>query len=69
MALTARPKRHDSAAKAKIMADVVADADRPKRMNVDIDADIHRQIKARAAQEGRTISEITRELWLDYLTK
>ena len=40
---------------------VVADADRPKRMTVDIDADIHWQIKTRAAQEGKTISEITRE--------
>ena len=40
-----------------------------KRLNAVIEANLYRQIKTRAAQEGRSISDITRALWIEYLSK
>ena len=40
-----------------------------RRLNTDIEATLYRRMKAQAVKEDRTLSEITRELWLEYLGK
>lgn len=40
-----------------------------KRLNADVEASLYRRIKVQALQEDRTVSEMTRQLWLDYLSK
>ena len=40
-----------------------------RRLNVNMPADLYRQIRLRCAEEGRDISEITRDLWIEYLSK
>ena len=43
--------------------------DRARRLNVEVGQELAYQIKIRASQEDRTISEITRELWIEYLNR
>ena len=40
-----------------------------KRLNADLEASLYRRIKAQAVREDRSISEITRQLWVEYLSK
>ena len=40
-----------------------------KRLNVNVTEDELRAMKGRALEEGRTVSDITRELWKEYLSK
>ena len=40
-----------------------------KRLNADIEAGLYKRIKARALEEDRSVSDITRELWIEYLNK
>lgn len=40
-----------------------------KRLNADVESSLYRRIKAHAVSEERTISDITRQLWVDYLSK
>jgi hypothetical protein len=48
----------------------VQSANEPKkRLNADVEASLYRRIKAQALQEDRTVSEMTRQLWCDYLSK
>lgn len=48
----------------------VTDTDTPKkRLNAVVEAGLYKRIKLRAAQEDRTISDITRTLWVEYLSK
>lgn len=69
MALTAkRPSKGDEI-RTKIMQDVTESHEKKRRLNADIEETLYKRIKIRAAEEGRTISDITRELWLDYLSK
>lgn len=67
MALTAkRPSRGDEARK-RIMQDIKGGAEKKRRLNAEIEDSLYRRIKIRAAEENRTISEITRELWIEFL--
>ena len=59
-----RPSR-----KERLTEMVKADAPDTKRLNTVIEADLYRRIKTRAAQEERSISDITRKLWIEYLSK
>lgn len=69
MALKAgRPSKGDET-RAKIMRDVTESGEKTKRLNADIEETLHARIKMRAAKEGRSISDITRELWVEYLSK
>ena len=69
MALSSkRPSRRDET-KTKLMRDVTETSERKRRLNAEIEDRLYRRIKARAAEDGRTISDITRELWLEYLSK
>ena len=69
MALSAkRPSRADTT-KEKLMRDVRDTSERKKRLNAEIEASLYQQIKLKAAEEGRNISDITRQLWIEYLSK
>jgi len=40
-----------------------------RRLNVNMPADLYREIRLRCAEEGRGISGMTRDLWIEYLSK
>jgi hypothetical protein len=65
MALTAR---RPSKAKEQLLEKVRATAEPKRRLNADVEASLYRRIKACAAHEERSISDITRQLWLEYLS-
>ncbi len=69
MALTAkRPSRGDEARK-RILQEVSEVSEKKKRLNAEIEESLYRQIKLKAVEEGRSISDITRDLWSEYLSK
>jgi hypothetical protein len=69
MALTAkRPTRGDEA-RSRIMQEVTETTEKKRRLNAEIEDSLYRQIKAKAVEEGQSISQITRSLWLEYLSK
>ena len=68
MALTAkRPSRGDEA-RRRIMQDVTEASEKKRRLNAEIEDSLYRRIKIRAAEDGRSISDITRTLWLEYMS-
>ena len=69
MALSAKKptQRADQAAK-KLMAEL-SGTGKKKRLNAEVDETLYGQIKMSAAQDGRSISDITRDLWVEYLSK
>jgi len=69
MALSAkRPSRGDEARK-RILHEVTETTQKKKRLNAEIEESLYHRIKIKAVEEGRTISDITRELWIEYLSK
>ena len=69
MALSSkRPSRRDET-KDKLLSEVTETTERKRRLNAEIEDRLYRKIKARAAEDGRTISDITRELWVEYLSR
>ncbi len=69
MALSAkRPSRGDEA-RQRILKEVTETTEKKKRLNADIEESLYRQIKMKAVEEGRSISDITRDLWSEYLSK
>lgn len=69
MALSAkRPTRGDEA-RARIMQEVTETVEKKRRLNAEIEDSLYRQIKAKAVHDGRSISDITRALWVEYLSK
>lgn len=69
MALSGKRPTHRDAVKSKLLRDVSETDDKKRRLNIEIEDSLYRRIKGRAAEEGRTISSITRELWIEYLSK
>lgn len=69
MALSARRPSRGDEARRRIMDEVTEASGRRRRLNAEIDEGTYRRIKMRAAEEGRSISDITRDLWLEYLSK
>lgn len=68
MALSAkRPSRGDEARK-RILHEVTETSEKKKRLNAEIEETLYRKIKMRAVEEGRSISDITRDLWSEYLS-
>ncbi|MBI1302076.1 MAG: hypothetical protein GC137_10565 [Alphaproteobacteria bacterium] len=62
-------KRPSKAVKEKLLKDVL-DAEEPtKRLNADINATLYKKIKTQCVIEDRSISDITRQLWIEYLEK
>lgn len=41
----------------------------PKRLNVEVDYETHQHIRMLAVRRGKSVSEMTRELWAEYLKK
>lgn len=69
MALSAkRPSRGDEA-RQRILHDVTETNEKKKRLNAEIEETLYRKIKMKAVEEGRSISDITRNLWVEYLSK
>lgn len=69
MALSSKRPSKREAVKDKLLADVTDANEKKRRLNAEIEDSLYRKIKGRAAEEGRTISDITRELWVEYLSK
>ncbi len=69
MALSAkRPSRGDEARK-RILHEVTESTEKKKRLNAEIEESLYKRIKMKAVEEGRSISDITRDLWSEYLSK
>jgi len=69
MALSAkRPSRGDDARK-RILHEITEKTEKKKRLNAEIEETLYRKIKMRAVEEGRSISDITRDLWSEYLSE
>ncbi len=69
MALSSkRPSQRDQI-KTRLLSDVTETNERKRRLNAEIEDSLYRRIKGRAAEEGQTISSITRDLWIEYLSK
>lgn len=69
MALSSKRPSKREEVKAKLLSDVTDKDEKKRRLNAEIEDSLYRRIKGRAAEDGRTISDITRELWLEYLSK
>lgn len=65
---TKRPSRGD-VAREKLIKGVTETGEKKRRLNAEIEETLYRKIKGKAAFEGRTVSDITRTLWLEYLSK
>ena len=69
MALSAkRPSRGD-AARQRILKEVTETTEKKKRLNAEIEESLYKRIKMKSAEEGRSISDITRDLWSEYLSE
>lgn len=69
MALSAkRPSRADTT-KERLMSEVKETGERKKRLNAEIEASLYQRIKLKSVEDGRNISDITRRLWIEYLSK
>ena len=63
MALSAkRPSQ-----KERLLAEVTTPPERKKRLNAEVEAELYQRIKLQAVREDRSISDITRTLWIEYL--
>lgn len=61
--------RRPSTEKSRLLEEVREETVHTRRLNADIEVGLYRRMKAQAVAEDRTLSEITRELWLEYLQK
>ena len=69
MALSSkRPSQRDEI-KTRLLNDVAETNEKKRRLNAEIEESLYRRIKGRAAEDGLTISSITRNLWIEYLSK
>ena len=56
-------------AKRPSRGEVTGTTEKKKRLNAEIEESLYRRIKMKAVEEGRSISDITRDLWSEYLSK
>jgi len=69
MALSAkRPSRGDEA-RQRILHEVTETTEKKKRLNAEIEENLYKRIKMKSVEDGRSISDITRDLWSEYLSK
>lgn len=61
--------RRPSRIKDQLLEEVRKPSELKKRLNADVEATLYRRIKGQAALEDRSISDITRQLWVEYLSK
>ena len=62
-------KRPSKANKDKLLDEVRSTAEPKKRINFDVDADLYRRMRTQAVNESRSVADITRALWVEYLSK
>ena len=62
-------KRPSRSIKTQLLEEVRSDSEPKKRLNAEVEASLYRRIKAHSAIEGRSISDVTRQLWVEYLSK
>lgn len=55
--------------KNRLLEEVRETAASTKRLNIDIEATLYRRMKTQAVKEDRSLSDITRQLWQEYLSK
>ena len=69
--MSARRPSRGAAVRERMLRDVASDepSGRARRLSVEVGVELARRIKIQAAHEDRTISEITRELWVAYLKR
>ena len=63
-----RPSLGDEA-RQRILHEVTDLKENKKRLNAEIEESIYKRIKMKSVEEGRSISDITRDLWSEYLSK
>ena len=63
-----RPSRGDEA-RQRILHEVTEVNEKKKRLNAEIEESLYKRIKMKSVEEGRSISDITRDLWFEYLSK
>ena len=61
--------KRPSRIKERLLQDVTATGEPKKRLNADVEASLYRRMKAQALKEDRTVADITRSLWVEYLSK
>lgn len=66
------PDNNASARRRQLLKAALRDEDSgdetpKKRLNVDVDAALYKQIRRRALEEDRSVADLTRELWILYL--
>mgnify|MGYP006429651653 FL=1 len=66
--MTLTTKRPSQQPRERLRQEVLSADEPKKRLNAEIEASLYRRIKTQAAHEDRTISDITRALWLEYLS-
>lgn len=64
-----RPSQSPSAKEKERLLAELADKKKPIRLNLDLDPDLHKALKVRAAQNEETVADIVRRLIDDYLSK
>ncbi len=69
MALSAKRHSRGDEANQRVLKEVTETTEKQKRLNAKIEESLYRQIKMKAVEEGRSISDITRSLWSEYLSK
>jgi len=65
---TQRPSKSE-AVRERMMRELGGASGKMRRLSVEVDEGLFRRIKMQAASEDRTISDITRTLWSQYLNK
>lgn len=68
MLSTNRPSKATKT-REKLLKEVTDTSEKKRRLNTDIEDSLYKRIKIQAVEEGRSISEITRQLWVEYLSK
>ncbi len=64
---TKRPSRE--ATREQLVGEVTTEEEKRHRINIDIGDAMYKKLKMRAVVEGRTVADITRALWGEYLSK
>lgn len=69
MSLSVKRPSKSEATRKRILEQVTDEVEKTRRLNADVPESLFRRIKIRSVEEGRPHSEITRELWMEYLSK
>ncbi|WP_227272258.1 hypothetical protein [Roseobacter weihaiensis] len=68
MALSAKRPSRGNDARKRILHGNTETTEEKKRLNAQIEETLYRKIKVRAVEEGRSIPDITRDLWSERMS-